>query len=152
MAKKIKEFLKYQLEPGDLEHRYRVEKLANDKVQAIAIIALGFFVIIGFIFLDYHVLQKGISLYASITSRCAAVIISLLAAWMLYRQSMTRSFDLIVLSWAMVVISHAHCKWRQTGLLCRYCRVGHLCHFRDIYRSPNSPFLPDTISAVSHLQ
>jgi hypothetical protein len=106
MVKKIKEFLKYQLDPEDLEQRYREGKLANDKGLAITIIAFMLFILTVFVFVDLHFLDKGFSLYASVTSRCVTLVISLLAAWMVYCQSKTRAFDLIMLAWTMVVISH----------------------------------------------
>ena len=99
-------FLSIRLRPEELEERFRLETLARDKVQVRVVIALTALVIVGFVILDLRFLPSGLSLYVSIASRFTTVMMSLLAIWMVYRQSRVRSFDQIVFVWALIDISH----------------------------------------------
>lgn len=102
----MKEFLTYKLNPADLELRFREEKLANDKIQALTIIAFVLFIIAGFVVLDFQFLQNSISLYTSITSRCFTIITLLIAAWLIHRLSVVKSFDRILLVCVIVDVFH----------------------------------------------
>ena len=106
MVVSLKKLLKYRLEPEVLEQRFREERLSHDKVQAITVIAFIVFILTGFIFVDLHYLHKGLCLYISVVSRGVTLVASLLVAWMIYRQSKTGAFDVIMLAWTMVVTSH----------------------------------------------
>ena len=106
MIRSIKKILEYQLAPRELEERFRLETLSHDKGQAISVIALTFIIITGFVFLDFQFIKTGIPQYTSVTSRCVAIIVSLLAVWMVRRQSEIRSFDLTLLCWVIIVVSH----------------------------------------------
>jgi hypothetical protein len=95
-----------RLEPDELEERFRLEMLARDKTQTIVVIGLVLVIIIGFIALDLRLLQRDIALHISIASRCAVVIVSLLAMWVIHRLSSAKLFDRIVLAWAIVLMCH----------------------------------------------
>ena len=99
-------FLSIRLRPKELEERFRLETLARDKIQMTVIIAVTSFLIAGFVALDLYFLPSGLSLYVSIAARCAATVMSLLAIWMVRRQSQPRSFDRIVFVWALIDIAH----------------------------------------------
>jgi hypothetical protein len=95
-----------RLEPEDLEERFRLDALERDRTQAVVVLALVVVIITGFIALDLRLLQSSVALQIATASRCVAAIVALVAIWMIRRLSSARSFDRIVLVFAMVHICH----------------------------------------------
>ena len=101
----MKDFLFYQL-PEALELRFREERLAQDRIQAIILMALTLFILISFIVLDVRFLPTGLALSASIISRSVTLLLTGLAIGLVSRQSAVKAFDRIVFGWGLVVILH----------------------------------------------
>jgi hypothetical protein len=99
-------FLSARLEPETLEKRFRQTMLDRDKIQTIVAIAIVAFVIADFAILDFYFPPRGMSLTTSLINRGITLAASLLAIWMIQHQSQIKVFDLIVLVWAMFIISH----------------------------------------------
>ena len=102
----MRHFLSNRLEPEALEIRFRQTILARDKIQIIVAIALVALVIAGFVILDFYFPPRDISLTTSLINRGLTLAASLLAIWMIYRQSRIKFFDLIVFVWAIIIAFH----------------------------------------------
>ena len=68
-------FFYTQLEPPELERRFRIKTLARDKTQVLAIIALTLIIVAGFIALDLRLLRSGPVLLIRYTFRVAGITI-----------------------------------------------------------------------------
>lgn len=101
----LNRFISPRLDP-ELEERFRMETLAQDKVQVMVIFVLSLVIHIGFIALDLRFQRHGSALWISIATRCVATVVCLWALWMTQRLSGFRLFDRIVFVWMMSVVCH----------------------------------------------
>lgn len=101
----VNKFIFPRLEP-ELEDRFRMETLAQDKRQLRVVLVLSLVITIGFIALDLCLRQNGDTLQISTAIRCLAAVVSLWALWMIRHLSSIRLFDRIVFVWLMSVFCH----------------------------------------------
>ncbi len=90
----------------EFEEQYRIFKLDHDRTQAMTVMIFVFFILVVFIFLEFHYLKRDFAFYAKAGIRCIVMLITLVAGWRVYRLSRISEFDVIMLSWAIAVVSH----------------------------------------------
>lgn len=105
MAGSIKRLLNYKIRNDDLESRFRLERLAYDKVQAKILVSFVFVIFVAFVFLDLLLSIDERYLAYATTARVIGALISLVAFWFIHTLSTPRAFDIVMLVFSLSVLS-----------------------------------------------
>lgn len=106
MIEAIKNFLFVQLEPYELEKRFRSGRLSQDRTQIIIVMILTMVIIAGFLGLEISSLQTDADYFLSIPSRIVALTVSFVALWIIHRQPSVRMIDRVTFVWGLVIVIH----------------------------------------------
>ncbi len=102
----IQDLFSITLKPKDLEERYRIGSLPDDKTQVTIVMILTLSIVLGFLGLDISYYKYNeVHLYW-IPSRIVASIASLIAIWLVRRQSSPKRIDRVTFVWGLVILLH----------------------------------------------
>jgi len=102
----IRDILVVDLKPKNLEERFRIESLPDDKTQIIIVMILTLSIVLGFLRLDISYFQYNeVHLYW-VPSRILASISSLIAIGLVHHQSSPKCIDRITLVWGLLILLH----------------------------------------------
>ena len=102
----IQDLFSITLRPKDLEERYRIGSLPDDKTQTTIVMILTLSIVLGFLGLDISYFQYNeVHLYW-IPSRIVASTASLIAIWLVRRQSSPKRIDRATFVWGLVILLH----------------------------------------------
>ncbi|MBI9050866.1 MAG: GGDEF domain-containing protein [Anaerolineaceae bacterium] len=102
----LDDFFFVRLKPNELENNFRAESLARDKIFTKIIILLATILAIVFLQLEVSLNHENGMHSINFQVRIAAILVSLIAFWLVHKQSLPQKIDRITFVWGIFFISH----------------------------------------------